>query len=362
MGEMRISFNFYNCTHVYFKDSSCVKCIDICPIDNVLTLNEGKITLNEERCVNCGACFSICPTESFDLRNFSIDYLVKKIENTEFKVVSCKEDIPCLAAFDPQHVIFLILKTKSSIKFDMSGCDKCELKQLKNRISEIIEEVNYFLTSLDVDQRVIPDYEGIENKNNLTDYERRNFIKDLGKLSAGIAVMAVTKGLNIDDNKEKDDFKNIVEEKVLIDKRRRLIQILKKSNINLEGKKIKTDKVSFTSDKWIEVSKCTNCSICYNLCPTGALKTNTDRLQILFEPSLCVKCHVCHDSCPEKCINISEELDLETFVNGMKILAEHVMIPCEECLVPFSYKGDSTLCPRCRQLSDDIRDLLKLGD
>jgi hypothetical protein len=54
---------------------------------------------------------------------------------------------------------------------------------------------------------------------------------------------------------------------------------------------------------------------------------------------------------------------LEDFISGKyKVLAQHVMIPCSECLVPFSYKGDTTVCPRCRQLEDELRELLKIGD
>jgi hypothetical protein len=60
---------------------------------------------------------------------------------------------------------------------------------------------------------------------------------------------------------------------------------------------------------------------------------------------------------------LEEKLYLEDFISGKyKVLAQHVMIPCSECLVPFSYKGDTTVCPRCRQLEDELRELLKIGD
>ena len=102
--------------------------------------------------------------------------------------------------------------------------------------------------------------------------------------------------------------------------------------------------------------------MCYNICPTGALKPGTERLQILFKPALCIKCRVCHEVCPEDCLHLKDELTLSTFLNETEILAKHVMIPCEECMIPFSYKGDTTLCPRCRELEDEIKDLLQIGE
>ncbi|WP_457640897.1 4Fe-4S binding protein [Persephonella sp.] len=359
---MRVSLNFHNCVHVYFKDSSCDKCINICPVENTIYFENDKIKIDEEKCLSCGACYGICPTEAFSLESFvPLDLLNKMVKNHE-NLISCKLNVPCIASLDPQYFITLILKLNTDVILDVSYCDTCQIGELISRIAEIAEEVNYFLDSINVEHKVLLQNLNFESHQTEKHNKRREFLKQFSKVSAGLAFWTLVPDLPIEDKGTEESLKNIVEEKVIPEKRKLLLETLKNYNQNFEDKYLEVEKISFTSDKWIDNKLCTNCSICYNICPTGALKPGRDRLQILFEPALCVKCKVCHESCPESCLHMEENLNLEIFTNGMKILAEHVMIPCEECLVPFSYKGDTTICPRCRQLEDEIKDLLQIGD
>jgi 4Fe-4S ferredoxin len=43
----------------------CTDCVDICPIDGVLTLSDDdkKVHANEKFCVYCGACKIVCPID-----------------------------------------------------------------------------------------------------------------------------------------------------------------------------------------------------------------------------------------------------------------------------------------------------------
>ncbi len=358
MDQLRVSLNFYNCTHVYFRDSSCSKCIDICPVKEAIFFEDGRLKINEEKCINCGACFGICPTEAFSINGFSPERLMDRIINSDNPVISCRSNVPCIAVLDPQYLVSLTIKTGKNIIIDLSYCENCSISSLKVRIEEIIRETNYFLEISGSVRKILKNTENI-NTGRSQNKDRREFLKDFGKISAGLAFWTLVPELNKKE-KEEEDFKNIVEEKILPQKRKILIKTYRSLNKSFENIVINTGNVSFCSDKWIDSKLCTNCSICYNICPTGALKPGKDRLQIIFEPSLCVKCKVCHESCPENCLHLKEELNFETFLNGMKVLAEHVMIPCEECLTPFSFKGESTVCPRCKQLDDEIKDLLKI--
>jgi NAD-dependent dihydropyrimidine dehydrogenase PreA subunit len=195
--------------------------------------------------------------------------------------------------------------------------------------------------------------------------ERRAFLKRFVKQTAGLAFWAMVPALpDVEQNEEIEEEinKNLVEEKVVPDKRVIFVKTLKESGIDLKNKYLDVDKISFTSEKWIDNKKCTNCYVCYHMCPTGALKEGNEKLSILFEPALCVKCRICHEMCPENCLHLADKLELDTFANKVEVLAEHIMIPCEECMMPFSYKGNSTICPRCKKLQDEIKDLLKIGD
>lgn len=51
------------CTHHLLRHSSCRACVDACPVQ-ALTLAEGRVTLNSERCLHCGDCLFACPVDA----------------------------------------------------------------------------------------------------------------------------------------------------------------------------------------------------------------------------------------------------------------------------------------------------------
>ncbi len=359
----KLNFDIYACVRTYYRYSSCQKCIDVCPVEDVLYIENDKIHINEDKCIACGACVGVCPTEAFSLRGFSPADLYKKMVEEGENFISCKLNVPCASAVDSQYLVALALKNQSDIVIDVGYCDSCEIGKLKSRIEEIANEANYVLNQLGVDFKIkLEDVKYQMPEEDKKKLDRRSFLRKFSKQAAGLAFWALMPDIPVEDEEEKPEFKNLVEEKVVPEKRKIFVKALKESDIDLKDKYLEVDKISFTSEKWIDNKKCTNCYVCYHMCPTGALKEGNEKLSILFEPALCVKCRICHEMCPEDCLHLADKLNLNTFVNEIEILAEHVMIPCEECMIPFSYKGDSTICPRCRRLEDEIKDLLKIGD
>ena len=103
---------------------------------------------------------------------------------------------------------------------------------------------------------------------------------------------------------------------------------------------------------------CTNCGLCYNLCPTGALTSADDRREILFGKLLCVNCHLCSDVCPvPETLVEKESVAMEGIFEGKREeLARFRIRHCMECGTAYTYDGQNT-CPRCRALEEDARDL-----
>ncbi len=355
----RLQFDFNSCVHVYFKDSGCRNCIDVCPVEDVLYQEDYRIKLNKENCVSCGACVGVCPSEAFSLKGFDLQGFYESFVSQDKNLLSCKRNLPCLSVLNPEYIISMVLAKNQDIIFDTGHCESCFVGSLVEIIQKNVEEANYFLTELGVENRAVIQKICLaheENKN-----LRRDFLKNFGKAAAGITFWALVPKISSFEEEE-ERIKNIVTEKVDIKRRKTLLENLNSLNAELSQINVDVDKVSFTSDKWIDSYRCTNCSVCYNVCPTGALKAGKEKLKILFEPKLCIKCRVCHEVCPENCLHLKDTLNLDTFMKETKVLAEHLMIPCEECMVPFSFKGDTTLCPRCRELDQEIRDLLKIGE
>ena len=355
----RLYFNFSDCVHLYYKDSSCALCLNVCPVENAIIQDDYKILVDREKCVSCGACVGVCPSEAFSLSGFDVESLFETLR--EEPLLSCKKNLPCLSVLSVEDIIVAVLNSDSDLIFDTGHCRNCFIGTLLEEINKKVEEANYFLEKIGVENRAILqqvcfETEKEEKKN------RRSFLKNFGKAAAGLTFWALMPGISSFGEEKEEEVKNIMEDKIDTQRRKRFVDALSSLNIDFSHIKLNVDRISFTSDKWIDNSKCTNCSVCYNICPTGALKAGEERLKILFQPKLCIKCKVCHEACPENCLHMKETLNMETFLTDTEVLAQHVMIPCEECLVPFSYKGDTTLCPRCRQLEEEIRNLLQIGE
>ncbi len=356
----RLSFDIYSCLHTYYKPSSCDRCVQVCPVEDTVKLENERVELNLENCVSCGACVGVCPTESYSLSGFDPKEFFDRFVNGEWDVVSCKLNVPCLSAIDTQYLISMALKKEEDVILDIGHCSKCFIGKLIDRITDNVQEANYVLEQLDVPYRIKLENLKIELEKK-EEPSRRAFLKRFTKEAASLAFWAVAQAVPIEEEKEERDFKNIVEEKVMPVKREVLLETLKEKDLNIEDKFLEIERISFTSQKWVEWEKCTNCAVCYNICPTGALSGGSDRLQILFRPSMCIKCRICHEVCPENCLHLSDRLEIKDFLYETKVLAQHIMIPCAECMVPFSYKNDGDyICPRCKQLDEEVRELLGL--
>ena len=54
----------------------------------------------------------------------------------------------------------------------------------------------------------------------------------------------------------------------------------------------------------IDLSKCTLCGACWEVCPKGAIY-GIRRKRIFINPSLCNGCYSCVLACPEKAIRVT---------------------------------------------------------
>lgn len=355
----RLYFDIYSCVRVYYRYADCSRCSEVCPSEAVSIQND-KVHVNFQDCVECAACVGNCPTESFRMRGFDPNEFVETLSRSPESLVSCKLNVPCLSSLDSQHLATIVINRQSDIVLDVAHCKECQINRQVKVIQENVEEANYLLSSSGIDHRILMEEVGYLPQQK-SESSRRSILKLFAKKTAALAFWAIEDKLPIQPQpQEKEaEFKNIVSEKVIPQKRVKLIQALS----TLEDKEGSFDvsKIRFISDKWID-NNCTNCGICGNICPTGAISNSDDRMKILFNLSICIKCKICHDVCPEKCLHLENKLSVKDFTeNKYKVLASHVMIPCSECLVPFSYKGDSTVCPRCKKLEDELKDLLKIG-
>ncbi|MBL0721317.1 MAG: 4Fe-4S binding protein, partial [Sulfurovum sp.] len=111
--------------------------------------------------------------------------------------------------------------------------------------------------------------------------------------------------------------------------------------------------VSFVSQKFVDES-CTNCQICYRICPTGALSSNGKFSVIDFDAMLCVKCHLCHDVCEPNSIKLQKGFEIKEFFKPtQRTLASFNIKRCNECGGHFTYQGGEQMCLRCKVEEDE---------
>jgi len=138
-----------------------------------------------------------------------------------------------------------------------------------------------------------------------------------------------------------------IKDKQLTNKRKILFTTLKRARVPDVYEVLPEEEVSFTSQKFIDES-CTNCQICYRICPTGALSSNGKFSLIHFDAMLCVKCHLCHDVCEPNSIQLQSGFEIKEFFKPtQRTLATFNIKRCNECGNNFTYTGGEQTCPRC---------------
>lgn len=347
---MRLHFNLSACVRATSKFSECTKCVDACP--ESIQLLENLPSFANKTGVEAAACIGVCPTEAFSLSEFSATEFFFTFLDSKIRLISPKINVPCISVLSVEHLISLALASDEIITLDMSAYDTESL--LYEQIEIRIDEANFLLSSfsdkqLETNMEKVIREEKIDESNEEVS-SRRSF---LGNASLkGVVKHKMT----FDEAVEADELKAFqldsltiskIKEKTLPDKRKILFTTLKHVDAPDAFDVLAQEDVSFVSQKYVDES-CTNCQICYRICPTGALSSNGKFSLINFDSMLCVKCHLCHDVCEPDAIHLQDGFELKEFFEPtQRTLATFNIKRCNECGSNFTYTGGEQACPRC---------------
>lgn len=359
-----LSLDVSKCVHTSNKFATCDKCVSACPV-NTIQIDDGTISFTPSECVGCGGCSAACPTAAYSLDDFSsINYLFKFLEE-ESSVLTCKErPLPCIAALSSEELMSISLISSQDITLDIGPCTECPIAQTNLQIiKERAQEVNFLLEAVQSDKILHVKELNYEVQNKSTSMSRRElFSKDALKNALTIKqqfenrVASTDEDVKINTATAEDIAK--IKEKNLPDRRSLLLMAFKHAEVPEIFHTISIDDISFVSQKDLNEETCTNCQMCYRICPTGALRSDAKASVINFNPLSCVQCHSCHDVCEPDALTLRKTFSLSNFFEPkIETLVRFTIKRCDECGNFFAYKGGEVMCQRCTIEEEEAKSL-----
>lgn len=346
---MSLHLEISSCVRATSKFSECTKCVDACP--ESIQLVDNLPSFKNNTGVEAAACIGVCPTEAFSLSDFSTTEFFFSFLESKVRLISPKLNVPCISVLSVEHLISLALASSEEITLDLSSYDPQSI--LYEQIEGRIDEANFILSAFsskqlhsNVDSVALQEKKSEEEEVS----SRRSF---LGNASLkGVVKHKMT----FDEAVEADELKQFaldaaviskIREKNLPDKRKILFTTLKHAEVPEQFEVLAEEDISFVSQKFVDES-CTNCQICYRICPTGALSSDGKFSLINFDAMLCVKCRLCHDVCEPNAIQLQPGFEIKEFFEpSQRTLAKFDIRRCNECGNHFTFTGGEQICPRC---------------
>ena len=357
-----LNFNISACVRAINKFSTCQYCVESCPVETIqFTNNLPSFVPND--CVSCGGCLASCPSSAYSLDDFSaIDFIFSFLEAKK-SIVTCRENIPCLAALSVEEMLSLALLSSNELTFDKSQCASCEIAKTNfSIIEERVEEVNFLLEAIENDKALKFEYAPTFMENR-SESSRRDFlskanIKDLARVKNSFENSVES----LDEELKSflasvEDIQNIREKKVP-DRRKLLVMAMKRAGVPSVYHNLDRDDISFISQKNLDIESCTNCQMCYRICPTGALSSNEYGAFIAFDAINCIKCNSCHEVCEPNSLTLRKVFNTEQLFKPQKEkLATFDVKRCDECGMPFIYRSGEVMCQRCKIEEEEAHSL-----
>jgi len=358
-----------SCVRSLSVESQCNRCEVVCPTAAISFVESNPLpAINFHECVRCGACAGVCPSEALSLEEFSITNFFFDFVESDENLLSCRKNVPCIAALSVEHIISMAA-LKKELLFDMGYCNGCEIASTcKAQILQNYEEATYLLEAMESEAIIRLEDVCYENKEEAVG-ERRDFLSALNLQS----VAKLKKSFEDEVQKASDELTEhtlqksdiaLLKRKTIPDKRKIFFTAIKRLERPSVFHTVDASEVTFTSQKIMDEDACTACQMCYRVCPTGALTSDLKNSKIDFDPFLCIKCHICHDVCEPDAIKLSNAYNLKEFFEPEAVnLIEFSVKRCNECNMIFSSNSaDAKLCYRCKCEEEEARELWGISE
>jgi len=334
--------------------SECRRCQDVCPA-SAITLDGGRVIVDQALCIGCGLCLSACPTSVFSVRGLDLAALLDNGvgRDGDTLTLSCactsaqgcdpsassSRVLPCLGMLDDDLLLALAGKGVKTLVLRTGDGEACVL-HARDIIGSTIERVRKrWPGRLAVEmheEHSIPDASFAQTLDELVPPKEETL--DRRAFLMGIVERARDAVSDPPAVEEKEWGPRPLPAKIPARRELLLASVLD------------TDPVVFPR---LAISDaCDDCqeahSLCSRFCPSGALsRVETDtKVEFIFKPEICVDCGQCSFVCPQDAISSQAEepgrdaRTLRVFERGV----------CTQCGKTASYLTEG-LCPACSRNS-----------
>ena len=304
------------CVHEWLPYSSCSRCVEACPVG---AIRLGKTPeVDPSKCTLCGACMRACPTEAL-VASPPYSELVERVEVSDgVAVLRCGESINCIAHVDESLVA--ALRARGARRVVAEVCRDCrrgvDVDAEARRLGEL---------GVEVVRRLDAPLGDLEPPRTATLGLLRRFVRGVRIVKReGVALV-----------------------RGVPEKRELLLKSLDAVDDGFVSR--------WFVGKAVDYDACEYLGTCAALCPTGALRARDGVID--FSPSECVACKVCIEACHLGAIR-NVDVDVGAVRSGSRlVLARFRLRRCRECGTVFASKHGEDLCPSCRRINEELREL-----
>ena len=327
------------CVVVRHRQAKCRACVDAC-MAGALAVSAGELRFNPSKCVGCGACAVVCPTEALQSTQPPEDNLIaaaqSQAQTCGRSVFACARvcanervdaakvcEVSCLARVDEAAVVSAAAAGAQTVLLVDGNCSTCKFRATEPLIEDVVSCSQAFLDAAEssaIVERdcVIPEDALLteDEEANQTGSSRRNFLSDAVAQARDITKSATEAALaqelgNKGAASTIEFGHNPCEEGAFptftMPRRDALVNALFELGIpdSATIESLSFGNVSIVTDV------CNGCGVCAFFCPTGALRrdkpeeSRTKSRFLEFNASECVQCGLCVNVCWKRACQLS---------------------------------------------------------